>query len=307
MSEPAPAPSIILSEPQLGENIGACARAMANFGLSDLRLVKPRDGWPNPKADAMAAGAAPLIETARVYDSVEDAIGPLRLVFAATARDRAMAKPVLTPGEAARRLREAAAQGIASGLLFGNERAGLDNDDVALADAVITIPTDPVFSSLNLGQAVLVIGYEWFRPADTTPPERIDHGRPIPATREELFKLFEHLEEELERNGFLFPPGNRPGMVRNLRSILHRARLTDQEVRTLRGVIVALTKGKRRNPPAKRGLGLIRNARFGQLKARGYSAPAFWRWGSALPAFAGKSAEVGKQTHDEAHEFEIQA
>ncbi len=150
MTEPAPAPAIILSEPQLGENIGACARAMANFGLSDLRLVKPRDGWPNPKADAMAAGAAPLIEAARVFDSVQDAIGPLRLVFAATARDRAMAKPVLTPAEAARRLREAAAQGIATGLLFGNERAGLSNDEVALADCMITVPTDPGFSSLNL-------------------------------------------------------------------------------------------------------------------------------------------------------------
>jgi tRNA/rRNA methyltransferase len=248
MTEPASTPAIILSEPQLGENIGACARAMANFGLSDLRLVKPRDGWPNPKADAMAAGATPLIETARVYDSVEDAIGPLRLVFAATARDRAMAKPVLTPREAARRLRAAAAEGIATGLLFGNERAGLSNDEVALADCIITVPTDPGFSSLNLGQAVLLIGYEWFRCGDGTPPERIDHGGAIPAPREELIRLFEHLEEELEKSGFLFPPGNRPGMIRNLRSILHRAQLTDQEVRTLRGVIVALTKGKRRNP-----------------------------------------------------------
>ena len=248
MSEPAAAPAIILSEPQLGENIGACARAMANFGLSDLRLVKPRDGWPNPKADAMAASAVRLIEAARVYGSVQDAIGTLRLVFAATARDRAMAKPVLTPGEAARRLREAAAQGVAAGLLFGNERAGLGNDEVALADCIITIPTDPGFSSLNLGQAVLLIGYEWFKAGDATPPERIDHGGSAPAPREELILLFEHLEEELEKSGFLFPPGNRPGMIRNLRSILHRAQLTDQEVRTLRGVIVALTKGKRRNP-----------------------------------------------------------
>ena len=254
MSEHVTTPAIILSEPQLGENIGACARAMANFGLSDLRLVKPRDGWPNPKADAMAAGAAPLIETARVYDSVADAIGPLRLVFAATARDRAMAKPVLTPEEATRRLRDAAAQGIASGLLFGNERAGLSNDEVALADCIITVPTDPGFSSLNLGQAVLLIGYEWFRAGDATPAERIDHSGANPAPREELIRLFEHLEEELERSGFLFPPGNRPGMIRNLRSILHRAQLTDQEVRTLRGVIVALTKGKRRNPKPPGGI-----------------------------------------------------
>ncbi len=239
--------AIILSEPQLGENIGACARAMANFGLSDLRLVKPRDGWPNPKAEAMAVGAAPLIVAARVYDSVAPAIGDLRLVFAFTARDRSMAKPVLTPAEAARRLREAAA-GIPTGVLFGNERAGLTNDEVALADCVITIPTAPGFSSLNLGQSVLLIGYEWFKAADSTLPEHLDHGAAAPAPREELFRLFEHLEEELEQSGFLFPPGNRPGMIRNLRSILHRAQLTDQEVRTLRGVIVALTKGKRRNP-----------------------------------------------------------
>lgn len=243
-------PAIILSAPQLGENIGACARAMANFGLSDLRIVNPRDGWPNPKADAMAAQALPLTASARIYGSVEAAIGELRLVFATTARDRSMAKPVLTPGEAARRLREAAANGIASAVLFGNERAGLTNDEVALADSVITIPTAPGFSSLNLGQSVLLTGYEWFKIGDSTPAESIDHGPAQPAPREELIGLFEHLEDELEKGGFLYPPGNRPGMVRNLRNILHRARLTDQEVRTLRGVIVALTKGKnRRNRP----------------------------------------------------------
>jgi len=241
-------PAIILSEPQLGENIGACARAMANFGLSDLRLVKPRDGWPNPKAEAMAAGAAGLIAAAKVFDSVEDAIGPLQLVYASTARDRSMAKLILTPAEAAERLREASENGIATAVLFGNERAGLTNDEVALADCVITVPTDPGFSSLNLGQAVLLVGYEWFRSGDETPPERIDHGAALPAPRDELIRLFEHFEEELEKSGFLFPPGNRPGMIRNLRSILHRAQLTDQEVRTLRGVIVALTKGKKRRP-----------------------------------------------------------
>jgi tRNA/rRNA methyltransferase len=244
----SPKPAIILSEPQLGENIGACARAMANFGLSDLRLVKPRDGWPNEKADAMAAGASSVVAAARVYDSVAEAVGALHLLFAATARDRSMAKPILTPGEAARRLRDAEAAGVAAGLLFGNERAGLTNDEIALADAIITIPTDSSFSSLNLGQAVLLVGYEWFKMGDSTPPERIDHGGALPARREELIRLFEHLEEELEKGGFLFPPGNRPGMIRNLRSILHRAQLTDQEVRTLRGVIVALTRGKKRGP-----------------------------------------------------------
>jgi tRNA/rRNA methyltransferase len=249
VQQPFTPPAIILSEPQLGENIGACARAMANFGLSDLRIVKPRDGWPNPKAEAMAAQAVPVIAAARIYDKVEAAIAELGLVVATTARDRSMAKPVLTPAEAALRLRRTAESGIASGILFGNERAGLTNDEVALADCVITIPTAPGFSSLNLGQSVLLVGYEWFRVGDATPAEQIDHGGGQPATREDLIRLFEHLETELEKGGFLFPAGNRPGMVRNLRNILHRARLTDQEVRTLRGVIVALTKGKlRRNP-----------------------------------------------------------
>jgi tRNA/rRNA methyltransferase len=160
-----------------------------------------------------------------------------------------MAKPVITPAEAARRLREAAANRIETGLLFGNERAGLTNDEVALADCVVTIPTDPGLTSINLGQAVLILAYEWFKAGDVTPSERIDHGASQPAPREELFLLFEHLEDQLEKSGFLYPPGNRPGMIRNLRSILHRAALTDQEVRTLRGVIVALTRGKRRRNP----------------------------------------------------------
>jgi tRNA/rRNA methyltransferase len=243
------APAIILSEPQLGENIGAAARAMANFGLSDLRLAAPRDGWPNPRAEAMAVGAADLLSHATVHASVREAIGPLGLVYAATARDRRhMAKQIFTPEEAARRLQALAAQGVQTGLLFGNERAGLTNDEVALADAIVTIPTDPGLTSINLGQAVLILCYEWFKAGDATPPERIDHGVSQPATREELIHLFEHFENELEKSGFLYPPGNRPSMVRNLRSIWHRAGLTDQEVRTLRGAIVALTKGKRRGP-----------------------------------------------------------
>jgi len=213
-----------------------------------LRLVTPRDGWPNPKAEAMAANAAHLIAAARIYDNVKEAAGGLHMVYATTGRDRSMAKPILTPAEAALRLREAAMRGAKTGVLFGNERAGLTNDDVALSDCVITIPTDPEFASINLAQAVLILSYEWFKCADSTPAEHIDHGLALPAPREELFRLFEHLEEELEKGGFLYPPGNRPGMIRNLRNILHRASLTDHEVRTLRGVIVALTEGKRRDP-----------------------------------------------------------
>ena len=172
-----------------------------------------------------------------------------KLVLAATARDRSMAKPVLTPAEAANRLLAAAKRGTSTGLLFGNERAGLDNDEIALADAVVTIPTAPDFPRSISGQSVLLIGYEWSNARDLTPSEHIDHGTAKPAPREDLSALFEHLEEELEKGGFLYPPRNRPGMMRNLRDMLHRARLTDQEVRTLRGVIVSLTRGKLRRGP----------------------------------------------------------
>lgn len=245
MSDARLAPAIILVEPQLGENIGAAARAMANFGLSDLRLVRPRQRWPNKKAQAMAANAERVIKEARVFKDVAAAVGDLRLLLATTARDRKVAKPVLAPAEAAKRLHAAAKRGSATGVMFGPERAGLDNNDVALADALVTIPTAPGYASLNLAQAVLLISYEWFRAGDSTPPERIDHGLGKPATRDELFALFAHLENELDRSGFLYPPHKKPAMARNLRAILQRARLTDQEVRTLRGVIVALVRDKR--------------------------------------------------------------
>jgi tRNA/rRNA methyltransferase len=240
------APAIILSHPQLGENIGATARAMKNFALSELRLVNPTAGWPNPKAEAMAVGAADILGDAQVFTDLKDALGDLNLVYATSARERGITKEVLTPAEAAKRLRTASARGVKTGILFGNERAGLDNDEISLADAVITIPTSD-FSSINLGQAVLLVAYEWFGAADATPPARIEHGgahrKP---TREEMFQLFEHLERELMASGFLFPPDKADHMVRVTRATLHRARLTYQEVQTLRGMIVALTRGKHR-------------------------------------------------------------
>jgi tRNA/rRNA methyltransferase len=239
-------PSIILSHPQLGENIGAAARAMANFGLSNLRLVEPRCGWPNDKAKAMAAGAVAVTDTAQLFPSVREALGDLNLVFATTARERGITKEVITPAEAAKRLRAATARGERTGVLFGNERAGLDNDETSLCDAVITIPTAD-FASLNLGQAVLLVSYEWFRAGDATPVSRIEHG-PIhrKPTREELSALFDHLERELLASGFLFPPDKVDGMSRAIRATLHRAKLTYQEVQTIRGMIVALAKGKHR-------------------------------------------------------------
>jgi tRNA/rRNA methyltransferase len=244
------APAIILSHPQIGENIGAAARAMANFGLTDLRLVAPRKDW-QIKATVMAVGAVNISESAHVFETLPQALGDLQLVYATTARERGVTKPILTPAEAARRLREAAAQGVRTGLLFGGERAGLDNDEVSLADAIITIPTSPDFSSLNLGQAVLLNAYEWFRAADETPPSRTDYG-PLAqkASREDMFHLFTHLEDELKKSGFLFPPDKADSMMRNIRAMLNRADFTDMDVRTLRGMIVALAKGKHR-PSAK--------------------------------------------------------
>jgi tRNA/rRNA methyltransferase len=242
-------PCIILSHPQLGENIGAAARACKNFGLSELRLIAPQTVWPNEKATAMAVGAADLVEAATVFPDTRAGLADMQMVLATTARPRGIPKETLTPAEGARRLRGAAARGLKSAILFGNERAGLTNDEVSLADAVISIPTTD-FSSLNLGQAVLVCAYEWFQAADATPPAHLDPSSPIqrPPTREELFGLFDHLERELTVSGFLYPPNKRDHMVRAMRATIHRARLSYQEVQTLRGMIVALAKGKHRRP-----------------------------------------------------------
>jgi len=239
-------PSVILVHPQLGENIGKAARAMLNFGLTDLRLVAPRDGWPNEKAVAAASGAAEVLDAARVYPDLASATEDLHFLYATTARDRAMAKEVLTAREAAARLRGDLAQGHKSGLMFGAERTGLTNDEIAQADMVLTIPVNPAFGSLNLAQAVVVAGYEWFMAADATPAARLDYGKSVPATRKELNGLFDHLENELDISGFLYPPDKRPSMVRNLRAIFERAALSDQEVRTLRGAIKAIAKGRPR-------------------------------------------------------------
>ncbi|MDE2182652.1 MAG: RNA methyltransferase [Alphaproteobacteria bacterium] len=242
------APAIILCRPQLGENIGAAARAMKNFGLDDLRLVEPRDGWPNDKANAMAVNAVDILERAHVFATLHDALADLNLVYATTARERGITKEVLTPEEAARRLRCTGPEDR-TGILFGNERAGLENEDISLCDAVVTIPTD-AFASLNLGQAVLLCTYEWFKQEDDTPPARIEHG-PLhrKPTRQEMFQLFDHLEGELTQSGFLYPPDKREHMQRAIRATIHRAQLTYQEVQTLRGMIVALAKGKHRAPP----------------------------------------------------------
>ena len=241
------APAIILSHPQLGENIGAAARAMANFALADLRLVKPRDGWPNERANVMAVGASFVLDDARVFPTLPEAIGDLQFVLATTARNRGFAKQIYTPEAGMKLLRAAIARGETCGILFGNERTGLENDEVSLSSAVITVPTSEEFSSINLAQAVLLIAYEWFKSGDETPGYKLEHG-PLArkATREEMIHLFEHLEGELLANGFLYPPDKAETMIRNIRQMLSRAEFTDQEVRTLRGIIVALAEGKHR-------------------------------------------------------------
>ena len=245
MSELPPPPCVILNEPQLAENIGAVARVMANFGLSDLRMVRPRDGWPQSRAWASASGADWPLDNARVFDRLEDAVGDLQRLFATTARPRETRLPILTPREAAGELNVAARGGLTTGLLFGGERAGLETADIALCQAIVTIPIDPRFRSLNLAQAVALNAYEWRMAIENQPPAAF-REEAEPAVQTELIGLYEHLEGELEASGFFFPPEKTPSMVRNLRVILARSRLSTQEVHTLRGVITALTKGRGR-------------------------------------------------------------
>jgi len=236
-------PVVILSTPQLAENIGAVARVMANFGLHELRLVNPRDGWPQDRAWASASGANWPLEGARVFERVEDAIADLQLVYATTARPRELQLPVLTPRQAAAELSKAAGGGLRTGLLFGGERAGLETADIALCSAVVTIPIDPKFRSLNLAQAVALNAYEWRMTVTEAPPPAFREGAP-PASGEAMMGLFGHLERELHESGFFHPPEKTPNMVQNLRAMLSRARFTDQEVRTLRGVVTALSRGR---------------------------------------------------------------
>lgn len=239
-------PVIVLIDAQLGENIGTAVRAMRNCGLEELRLVNPRKGWLNEKTIAATAGADTILESASVYPEIAEAISDLHHVFAATVRHRDMEKPVLSPHEAVERMREADGRGERIGILFGPERAGLTNDDVALAEAIIEVPLNPAFASLNLAQAVLLLGYEWFQTAlaaNRRPPSSSREDT-RPATQAELRGLFEHLEGELDACGFLRVREKRPGMVRNIRNIFTRAGLSDREVSTLRGIVTGLTHWK---------------------------------------------------------------
>ena len=239
-------PCVILNEPQLAENIGAVARVMANFGLSDLRLVRPRDGWPQDRAWASASGADWPLDGARVFETLRDATADLRLVMATTARPREAMLEVVTPRQAGSRLAEAQAQGWPAGLLFGGERAGLETADVALCHAIVTIPIDPRFHSLNLAQAVALNAYEWRLTQAAGPPPRFTGKDRLRPTRRSCWASTTSWRASWRRPGFFPPPEKRASMVRNLRVAFGRAHLSDQEVRTLRGVVTALSKGRGR-------------------------------------------------------------
>ena len=238
-------PVVILVEPQLGENIGMAARAMMNCGLHELRLVAPRDSWPNKMAMAASSGATAIIEEAKIFTKTEDAVADLQIVYASTARPRDMTTEVVTPNEAALRIKRDIASSIRSGILFGKEAKGLKNDDVSLANAIVTVPLNPKFTSLNLAQAVFVMGYEWFRLQEQTDKAFLNVPKETRlGSKLELQGLFDHLESELENSGFFHVREKKTIMVRNIRNVLQRVRFTEKEIRTFRGIITSLIKGK---------------------------------------------------------------
>jgi len=240
MSERSDLPAIVLVRPQLGENIGKAARAMLNFGLTELRLVAPRDGWPNPSAGPAAAGADIVLEQAQVFDSVAQAVGDCAHVYATTVRKRGVTKPVLAPDAAAR---EIATQEGRSAILFGPERSGLETDDVALARAIITVPINPEFASLNLAQAVILCAYEWSKHRDLATPTEEELLPPAP--QEELERLIEHFDRMLEPKGYFLPESRAAATRRTLRSMLTKPGWNHLEVRTFRGILRSLEKRDR--------------------------------------------------------------
>jgi tRNA/rRNA methyltransferase len=236
-------PAIILVEPQLGENIGMVARAMANFGLSELRLVNPRDGWPSEKARAAASRADHVIDAVTVFDDLASALADLNFVFATTARQRDGFKSVRGPVEAGRLLRARHVMGQRTGILFGRERFGLYNDEVGLADEIVTFPVDPDFSSLNIAQAALLMSYEWMKSGLEDETKTNFSGPDMkPASKEELHGLFAYLEGALEARGYFRPAPKKPKMIDNLRAVLTRAGFAEPELKVLRGIISSLDR-----------------------------------------------------------------
>jgi TrmH family RNA methyltransferase len=238
-------PVVVLVRPQLADNIGAVARAMANGGLFHLRLVAPRDGWPQERAWRMASGADRILDEATVHEDVAGAVADMHHVFATCPRPRHIVKPVLTARGAAAELRLVCARDLRAAILFGPERAGLDNDDMACADALVRFPLNPAFMSLNLAQAVMVMAYEWWSAADETVPRTLMTNETRVATKAELENFLAHLMTELDASGFLRNAPKRPGMVRNIRHFFERGEVTEQELRTLHGIVTELSIGRR--------------------------------------------------------------
>jgi tRNA/rRNA methyltransferase len=245
------APVIILVEPQLGENIGMCARAMLNCAVTELRIVNPRDGWPNEAAIRSSSGATELLEKAKLYATTKEAIADLEFVLATTARERGMTKEIYTPETAAKEIRRRnVGDKQICGILFGRERTGLENDEVAMANAILNIPLNPGFSSLNLAQAVLLTCFSWLNAEN--PFQLIvnpgEDGHTLPANKEEIEGFLVQLESGLEESGFFRSPDQRPTLMRNIRNFFFRSSPTQQDVRTLHGIVASLI-GKRRRTP----------------------------------------------------------
>ncbi len=260
-------PVIVLVEPQLGENIGMVARAMANFGLDELRLVNPRDGWPSDKARAAASKADHVIDATQVFTSLEDAVADLSFVYATTARERDGFKQVRAPVEAARTLRARAAAGQRTGILFGRERFGLFNEEIARADEIVTFPVNPEFASLNIAQAVLLMSYEWMKSGLEKETDTAFSGPEItPAERKHLVSFLDHLEEALDTRGYFRPAAKKPKMVDNLRAVLTRPGFTEPEIRVLRGVLASLDYFSPKEP---RGSGYPKRKSTADAEAHG--------------------------------------
>jgi tRNA/rRNA methyltransferase len=238
-------PTIILVQPQMGENIGAAARAIANFGLKNLHLVAPRDGWPNKIAEANAVGAFDKINPVAVFENTADAIKNYHIIYATTARPRDMRKTVMTPEAAIQDIHTRHAAGQKTAILFGGERAGLTNEDISLTQHIISVPVNPEFASLNLAQSVLLLCYEWKKQTDQTPAEFLPEGDSSDATQAEIIELVERLEQELETHHYFREVNMRPTMMRNIRNIFTRRNMSEQEVRTFHGIISALIGNKK--------------------------------------------------------------
>ena len=245
MPESQRQPYFVLVRPQMGENIGASARAMWNFGLEQMRVVAPRDGWPSTRAVAMASGAGRLLDAAQHFGGVSEAVGDTSFVFATTARGRGLTKPILAPEEAMRQAAEKIAQGQKVAVLFGPERAGLENEDIAGANALISVPVNPDFPSLNLAQCVLLMAYEWRRAQGQVELARMELAKTQWAEAIEVEKLAQHYEERLEDAGFFFPETKAPGMKVNLRNMWSRFSLTRADVQMLHGVLRQLVRGNK--------------------------------------------------------------